>query len=166
MVVRDKAVLDPATAGALQPGDYGYFLVDRDRLTRLDSLFRESPDVARRLGMLFGELPIRGDARIRDLVGLYGLDFGDANPEARLADWVEGRLGPDFALDAAVAVPGGRLVVRRLESGHAGSIGLQLDALTQVEPDERLLARLEEEDASFRGLRRWLARLSRPLPRA
>jgi len=160
MVVRDKAILDPAEAGALRAGDYAYFLVDRDRLPRLDSLFRASPDVARRLGILFGELPIRGETRLADLAGLYDLDFGDADPDTPVSDWVERRLGTAFALDATVAVPGGRLIVRRLETGHAGSIGLQLDALTQVEPDEGLLARLEEEDADLRGLRRWLARLA------
>ncbi len=36
-------------------------------------------------------------------------------------------------------------MVRRLESGRIASMGLQLDELLQVEPDERLLARLEEE---------------------
>ena len=35
--------------------------------------------------------------------------------------------------------------MRRLESGRIASVGLQLEELLQVEPDERLLARLEEE---------------------
>jgi hypothetical protein len=49
-------------------------------------------------------------------------------------------------------------VVRRLESGRVASVGLQLDELLQVEPDERLLARLEEEADQLTALRRWLAR--------
>ena len=35
--------------------------------------------------------------------------------------------------------------MRRLESGRIASVGLQLEELMQVEPDERLLARLEED---------------------
>ena len=47
-------------------------------------------------------------------------------------------------------------MVRRLESGRIASIGLQLDEILQVDPDERLLARFEEETDELRGLRRWL----------
>ena len=65
-----------------------------------------------------------------------------------------------------LGVPGGKLVVRRLEFGRIASVGLQLDELLQVEPDERLLARLEEEADDLRGLRSWLARLRRPWSRA
>ena len=57
-------------------------------------------------------------------------------------------------------------MVRRLESGRIASVGLQLDELLQVEPDEQLLARLEEEADELSGLRRWLARLRRPWSRA
>ena len=38
-------------------------------------------------------------------------------------------------------------------------MGLQLDELLQVEPDEKLLERLEEEADELSGLRRWLARV-------
>ena len=55
------------------------------------------------------------------------------------------RLDGRPALDAPVAIPRATLMVRRLESGRIASVGLQLDELMQVEPDERLLARLEED---------------------
>ena len=48
--------------------------------------------------------------------------------------------------------------MRRLESGRVASVGLQLDELLQVEPDERLLARLEEEADELTVLRRWIGR--------
>ena len=38
-------------------------------------------------------------------------------------------------------------------------MGLQLDELLQVEPDEKLLERLEEEADELSGLRRGLARV-------
>ena len=159
MVVRKGHILDTAEAGGLQPGDYSYFLVPRERVPRLDSLFRTSRDVARRLGMLFGELPIRGETRVSEVEQFYGLAFGAHAPDQALADWMAERLGPKPALDAAVPVPGGRFVVRRIESGRIASVGLQLEELLQVEPDEKLLARLEQEADELHGFRRWLAGL-------
>lgn len=159
MVVRKTQVLDPITAGALRPGDYCYFLVSRDRLPRLDSLFRTSPDVARRLGMQFGELPIRGESRVDELAAFYSLDLGSPAPDLALADWAAARLGTKPAIDARLTIPGATLVVRRLESGRIASLGLQLDEILQVEPDETLLQRLEEEADELGPLRRWLARL-------
>ena len=165
MVVRRGQVLDGSAAGGLQAGDYAYFLVSRQRLPRLDSLFRTSPGVARRLGVIFGELPIRGEAPVAEIEALYGLEFGAHSAEVTLADWAAARLPPKPALDVAVPFPGGRLVVRRLESGRIAAVGLQLDALMQAEPDERLLARLEEEADELSRLRRWLARLRRAVRR-
>ena len=80
-----------------------------------------------------------------------------------LAEWVAERIGARPALDAAMAIPGGKLVVRRIEAGRIASVGLQLDQLLQVEPDERLLARLEEEADELRGLRRWARSVRRRL---
>ncbi|MFO1209891.1 MAG: potassium/proton antiporter [Amaricoccus sp.] len=157
MVVRKGHILEPSEALPLKAGDYAYFLIGRERLTRLDSLFRESPDVSRRLGLLFGELPIRGETRIGEVEQFYDLDFGDHPRDITLADWAAERLKKP-ALDASLAVPGGKLVVRRLESGRIASMGLQLDELFEVEPDERILARIEEEMDELGPLRRWLRR--------
>lgn len=157
MVVRGGQILDGPAAKALQAGDYSYFLVPRDRLARLDSLFRESPDVARRMGLLFGELPLRGETRVSEVARFYDLDLGAVDPEVSLAEWAEERLGAAPAIDDALGIPGGKLVVRRLERGRIASMGLQLDELLQVEPDEKLMQHLEEDGRSGIGL--WLSRL-------
>jgi cell volume regulation protein A len=162
MVVRKGQILGAADAGHLQPGDYSYFLVTRDRLPRLDSLFRESPDVARRLGLLFGELPIRGDTRVEDVVAFYDLHIPEPETHQTIADWAHARLGDRVAVDADIAIEGARLVVRRLESGRITSIGLQLPELLQVDPDEQILASIE--DAEVGRIERWLARLLRRRP--
>jgi cell volume regulation protein A len=160
MLVRKGHIVDAAAAGHLQPGDYAYFLVPRERLPRLDSLFRESADVTRRLGLLFGELPIRGETPIGEVARFYDLDFGDADPAAPLGGWVAERLGGKPALDASLAIMGGRLVVRRLESGRVASVGLQLEELLQADPEEALLRELDADDEVGR-LRRWLGALRR-----
>ncbi|MBB5221141.1 cell volume regulation protein A [Amaricoccus macauensis] len=163
MVVRKGQILDQAEAGGLRPGDYGYFLVPRERLNRFDTLFRESPEVARRLGVIFGELAIRGETRLSELEQFYDLSFEGHPPEMTLAEWATQRLGEKPVLDATLAIPGGKIVVRRLESGRIANLGLQLDQLLQVEPDERLLARLEEEADELRGLRSWARSVRRRL---
>ncbi|MBP7003174.1 potassium/proton antiporter [Amaricoccus sp.] len=166
MLVRKGQIIDAAAAGGLQPGDYAYFLIPRERLPRLDSLFRESPEVARRLGLLFGELPLRGETPVGEVAQFYELDLGaDDDPDLHLADWVAARLDAKPALGASLPIPGGRLVIRRLESGRVSSLGLQLDELLQVDPDEAIL-RLEPGDDHVGRLRRFLAALRRRADRA
>jgi potassium/hydrogen antiporter len=160
MVVRKGHILEPTEAGPLRAGDHSYFLVGRDRLPRLDSLFRPSPEVVRRLGLLFGELPIRGEARLAEVEQFYDLDLGHHDRDITLSAWAAERLGRPV-LDATLPVPGGRLVVRRLESGRIASMGLQIDAL--LEPDENLLARIEEDADALARWRQWLARLLKRL---
>jgi len=166
MVVRKGHIIGAAAAGHVQAGDYAYFLLPRERLARLDSLFRESPDVARRLGLLFGELPIRGETTVVDVAAFYELDFGPVEPDRTIADWVAARLEVRPALDAAVSVVGGRLVVRRIESGRIASVGLQLDELLQVEPDDTLFDALDATETAAGGFRRWLSGVLRRRSRA
>lgn len=161
MVVRKREILDPAAAGSLQVGDYVYFLVGRERLARLDSLFRESPDVARRLGLLFGEMTLRGEARAAEVAAFYDLDLGDVDPALTMAAWMAARLGDRLAVDAAIIVPRARLVVRRMEGGRVTSIGLQLREILQVDPDDQLLERFAEETDETTPLRRWFHRMRR-----
>ncbi len=162
MLVRKGQIVTPAEAGRLQPGDYAYFLVPRERLGRLDSLFRESAEVARRLGLLFGELPIRGETPVGDVARFYQIDFAGSESSQPIGDWLAERLTGRPALDAQARFPRGTLVVRRLESGRIATVGLQLDEMLRIEPDEALFQQLEEEEQSeTRALRRWLARLRR-----
>jgi NhaP-type Na+/H+ and K+/H+ antiporter len=115
--------------------------------------------VARRLGFTFGELPIRGETKIGELTQFYELDFGDADPATPVADWAAARLEGRPQLDARLTIPGAELVVRRIESGRIASIGLQIEAMLQVEPDERLFAKLEEDADELGRVRRWVGRL-------
>ena len=135
MVVRKGQILEPTAAGALRPGDYGYFLVSRQRIPRLDGLFRTSPDVARRLGLLFGELAIRGETRVGELAELYDLDIGAHAADETLARLDGGparrpagarRRGRDPAGGAAGAAARGgpgrerRAAARGADAGRAG----------------------------------------------
>ena len=43
--------------------------------------------MARRLGLRFGELAIRGETKVGELAQFYELDLGEVEPEVALADW-------------------------------------------------------------------------------
>ena len=164
MVVRKGHILDAAEAGPLQPGDYGYFLVSRDRAAAARQPVPREPG---RGAPARAHLRRAADPR-RDQGGggravlrprLRPARPGDhRSPTGRRPARASPRSTPCWRSPAA------RLVVRRLESGRIASIGLQLDELLQVEPDERLLARLEEEADDLRGLRSWLARSAPAAP--
>lgn len=160
MVVRDGQIMDKTEAGALQPGDYAYFLVPRDKITRLDSLFRESSDVTRRLGTLFGELSLMGDSPVADIAQFYDLDFGESGEGVLLGPWLTKRIGGKPELDVVHRIDGATLIVRRLEGSRIARVGLQLDAMMRVDPDEGLLQRIEEEVDELSRLRRWLTHLT------
>ena len=167
MVVRDGAVLDPTEAGPLHAGDYGYFLVPREKLPRLDTLFRESAEVKRRLGLAFGEFPLRPDTRVGEVAEFYGLDFGGADPGMTLADWMASQLPAGPALDSEVTLPGGaKIIVRRMEGSEIATLGLQLEPLVGSEPDEALIDRIAEETGDGSVRTRLLRRLRPGRPRA
>ena len=46
-----------------------------------------------------------------------------------------------------------------MESGRVAAVGLQLDEILKVEPDEKLLASLEEAHDELGAIRRWLRRM-------
>ena len=117
--------------------------------------------MARRLGLLFGELPIRGETRVAEVEEFYGLELRPA----RAGDHAR-RVGrgaprrPAGARRHPARSPAASWWSAASSSGRIASIGLQLDELLQVEPDEKLLERLEAEADELSGLRRWLARLT------
>lgn len=111
--------------------------------------------------MTFGELAIRSETRIDDIAQLYDIDFGPHTPGQTIGEWLNERLDGKPTLDASVPITGGRTIVRRLKSGRVATVGLQVDALLQVEPDEGLLARLEEDADELHGLRLWIGQLVR-----
>lgn len=160
MLVRDGEILDRAEAGRLQAGDYAYFLVSRDRVPRLDSLFRVSQDVTRRLTELFGEFSLLPEAKASEVAAFYRLNFGAVDPDTTLSDWLRARLDGALELDASVRVDGALLTVRRLEGEEISRIGLQLDALSGVEPNEKLLKDIQAEVDEVTQIQRWLRRFS------
>lgn len=155
MVVRANEVIDAARAGDLRPGDYAYFLVRPERLPRLDGIMAESPDVARRMEPLDGELPINGSALLGDIETLYELgiakDLHGVSVSAFFADHFNDHPQPGHRLSAGSGV----LVVRAIKNGVVTRAGLQLHELIEslVTAAEAAHFKLPDWRAAWRRLR-------------
>ena len=145
LVVRDEEILDASTAGVLQPGDYAYFLIPRERVLRLDRLFGGSADLSRRQLGQFGELAINGDALLSEVAQLYELETPPDEAHKTVAQFFEshikGRPQPGNRLPLGRAT----LVVRGVEEGHVARAGLQLEELVDT-PIAQALARRAKLD--------------------
>lgn len=129
LIVRDNDILNPAEAGPVQAEDYVYLLAPPERLPRLDRLFHDSPDVARRLVPLFGELPINGDAAMGDLVRLYDLDLPEADRGLSVAEFFARQLKAPPQPGARLHIGAATLLARAVEDGKVTRAGLQLGEL-------------------------------------
>lgn len=127
LVVRGKEILSAAEAGALQAGDYAYFLVPPERIQRLDRLFSETPDLTRRTLPLFGELTIRGDAALVEIAHLYDLDLPPQHKDKTVADYFEAQIKGRPQPGHRVLLGRATLVARLVEEGRVARAGLQLE---------------------------------------
>ena len=171
LIVRNNDILNPAEAGSIEAGDYVYLLVPPERLPRLDRLFRESPDVTRRLAPLFGELPINGDAAMADLGRLYDLELSDEDRDLTVADFFARHFRAPPQPGARLPVGVATLHVRAVEDGKVTRAGLQLGELVDAlvasalarHPDFDPLASFRRLLATARGrLARWRRRNRQP----
>lgn len=153
LVVRDKEILGPIEAGVLKPGDYLYLLTRPERLPRLDRLFEESPDVARRLTAPFGELALNGEARLGEVAELYELTLAEADRELTIAGCFEAHFKAPPQPGARLHLGGATLVARSVEDGRVVRAGLQLDDMIEAMVASAL-ARPSIKDR-VNGLRRW-----------
>jgi cell volume regulation protein A len=72
LVVRKEEILQPLQAGALEAGDYAYFLVPPERASRLDQLFGHATEGR---GAFEAAFPLAGDTPLGRLKELYGIDL-------------------------------------------------------------------------------------------
>jgi len=129
LVVRDGEVLSGTELYALQAGDYAYFLVPTERVMRFDQLFVASPVTSRRLGPLFGELAINGDARLSDIASLYGLGTVTEAMGITVSDFFAKFLKEMPHPGQRLPFGRGWLVARAVEEGRVTRAGLQLEEL-------------------------------------
>jgi cell volume regulation protein A len=129
LIVRDGEVLEDNSTAALQAGDYAYFLVPSQRVMRLDQLFAGSPLTSRRLGPLFGELSVNGDASIEEISKLYDLEAVVETAGPTVSAFFERYLKDTPQVGQRLPLGRGWLVARVVEGGRVTRAGLQLEEL-------------------------------------
>ena len=125
MVVRANEILDPAEAGSLKPGDYGYFLAAPERVAELDGLFTSTE--AGRARPALGEFPLRGDAPLATLAELYGLEVPAEERDRTVADFFASRFESRPELGDVAEFGPATLIVRGVDEGRVIRAGLRLE---------------------------------------
>ncbi|HVV95453.1 MAG TPA: potassium/proton antiporter [Hyphomicrobiales bacterium] len=148
-VVRRDAILQPDSAGELQPGDYGYFLVEPERVRELDRIFARSSG-AKPAPPLSG-FPLRADATLGLVDTFYGLGI-PANLHGRtiaehFAVEFEGEPEPGDRVPLGPAA----LIARAVEDGRV------TESTLEVEEEDEGAGSVPPAEAWFRRVASTLA---------
>jgi cell volume regulation protein A len=133
-VVRAEVIVTPSQAGALQRGDYAYFLAPPARAAQLDQLFAPHAELLSTNEPFFGEFTFDGAIKLKDMETFYGLSVTDHDPNLT----VDGLFNLQFEGKPEVGdhlpLGGAVLVVREVEDDRVVRAGLQLDAHANEAP--------------------------------
>lgn len=126
MVIRNERVLTAPEAGAVQQGDYAYFLAPPERAAALDRFFVDMPPAASREQQAIGDFFVPGHVTLGALAEIYGLEIDPAESGVSLAEFFAGKLG--HAPKAGEAIPLGPIVLlaHAVAEGRVTTVGLQL----------------------------------------
>lgn len=145
-VVRDDRILDPLQAGALKPGDYGYFLTEPDRVPELDGLFASTE--AGRARPALGEFPMRGETPLATLVELYGLGVEPEEAGLTVAEVFSQRFENEPAVGDVLEFGPATLIVRAVDEGVVTRAGLRIE---DEGPDEPMAPLVSPAEPSAKG---------------
>ncbi len=144
-VVRENAIMEPLQAGALRPGDYGYFLAPPDRIGELDRLFAVRAAEQANTGARF---PIRPDVALARVAAMYGVDLGEEAPPAdqtiaeAFAERYEGGVG--VGIGDSISFGPLRLIVASTDDGRISEVELALGEDQNEGPAQGQGARADE----------------------
>jgi cell volume regulation protein A len=122
-VVRDDAIMEPAQAGPLKPGDYGYFLAPPERIRELDRLF-----AARSVDRAAGgaRFPIRPDVAFSRVAAIYGVEIPEELADKTVAEAFAERFDEDPGIGDSFRVGPLRLIVAAIDEGRISEAELSL----------------------------------------
>lgn len=129
LVVRNNAILMPADARPLSPGDHAYFLAPPHRARRLDSLFaaRTAEEAEHEVA---GEFTFNGVTQLEVVARLYGLAIPPEQATATVAELFAERFDGKPDLGDHVEIGGVRLVARDIADDRVTKAGLQIEGET------------------------------------
>lgn len=129
LVVRNNAILMPADARPLSPGDHAYFLAPPHRARRLDSLFA-APTAEEAEHEVAGEFTFNGVTQLEVVARLYGLAIPPEQATATVAELFAERFDGKPDLGDHVEIGGVRLVARDIADDRVTKAGLQIEGET------------------------------------
>lgn len=145
-VVRNEVIIMPTQAGALQGGDFAYFLAPPERAERLDQLFAPHAELLTTNEPFFGEFTFGGQTRLRDLETFYGLKVTEHDPMLTVAGLFAAQFESKPEVGDHLPLGGSVLVAREVDDDTVIRAGLQLDA----HADAPLLGRVARLRARIR----------------
>jgi cell volume regulation protein A len=122
-VVRDDRIVDAEAAGALQAGDYGYFLVPPERVRELDRLFAPAAATGHQPPTSF---PLRADISLADLDDAYGLGIPPSERGRTIAEHFEIEFEDEPSPGDRLRIGPASLVVRTTADGRPTEVGFEL----------------------------------------
>ncbi len=143
LIVRDKEILEPATAGKLQAGDYAYYLAPALRVSQLDGLF--APIAERGAAEDCDcEFEIHGSTPLGLLSTMYDFDLSGLNAEQTLARLFAERFDNRAEIGDAIPVGNCILTVRTIENDDVAEVGLRFDEEPKPNRLDRALNKLTD----------------------
>jgi cell volume regulation protein A len=126
-VIRGTQVMNLATLGTLQAGDYVYVLAEPEHVESLNRLFGVAHGPARlEEHRFFGDFVLNGDALVADLEDVYGLGVHDHQPEETLTGYLKRKFRSAPVVGDRLRLGSVELVVREVEKGLITRVGLKL----------------------------------------
>jgi cell volume regulation protein A len=126
-VVRGTQVMNLATLGPLEAGDFVYVLAVPEHVESLNRLFGVAHGPARlEEHRFFGDFVLNGDATVADLEAVYGLGIHDHQPEETLTAYLRRKFRGAPVLGDRLRLGSVELVVREVEKGFVTRVGLKL----------------------------------------
>jgi cell volume regulation protein A len=126
-VVRGTRVMNLASLGPLQAGDYLYVLAAPEHAESLNRLFgvAHGPDRLEE-HRFFGDFVLNGDALVKDVDALYGLGFHEHGPEETLTEFLKRKFRGAPVVGDRLRLGPVELVVREVDRGLVTRVGLKL----------------------------------------
>jgi cell volume regulation protein A len=156
LVIRKEAILSPAEADPVAPGDYVYLLAPPEKAEMLDRFFVDMQPSSAPDPHLLGDFVVSGEHTLGELAEIYAVKVDEAATKLTLADYFDIHLdhapkeGATLALDSIV------LVVRSISGGRVNVVGLRMPEDEEKAPQltrmESLKRRLAEFWTSVAGL--------------
>jgi len=126
LVIRNEAILTPAEAEPIAPGDYIYLLAPPEKAGALDRFFIDMPPSSAPDPHLLGDFMVSGEVTLGDLAQAYAIETDAANAQLTLADYFDLNLDHAPQVGATLALDSIVLVARSISGGRVSVVGLRL----------------------------------------